>query len=48
MLQRMKASEGDRKRRNAEVVRDNLRRAWKNARDGLEDFKRLLCDATKD
>jgi hypothetical protein len=44
----MKGSDGDQKRQNAEVVRDKLRRAWKNAGDGLEDFKRLLCDATKD
>lgn len=48
MLQRMRGSEGDRKRRNAEVVRDKLSRAWTNTGDGLEDFKRLLRDATKD
>jgi hypothetical protein len=48
VLQRMKGSEGDRKRRNAEVVRDKLSRAWGNTGDGLEDFKRLLRDATKD
>lgn len=48
MLRRMKGSEGDRKRRNAEVVRDKLSRAWKIGGDGLEDFKRLLRDATKD
>jgi len=48
VLQRMKGNEGDRKRRNTKVVRDKLSRAWKNAGDGLEDFKRLLRDATKD
>jgi hypothetical protein len=48
MLRRMRGSEGDRKRRNAEVVRDKLSRAWTNTGDGLEDFKRLLRDATKD
>jgi hypothetical protein len=48
VLQRMKGSEGDRKRRNAETVRDNLGRAWENAGDGLDDFKRLLRDAAKD
>jgi hypothetical protein len=48
VLRRMKGSEGDRKRRNAEVVRDKLSRAWKIGGDGLEDFKRLLRDATKD
>ena len=48
VLRRMKGSEGDRKRRNAEVVRDKLSGAWKNAGDGLEDFKRLLRDASKD
>ena len=48
VLRRMKASEGDRKRRNAEVVRDKLGKAWKNEGDGLEDFKRFLRDATKD
>jgi hypothetical protein len=44
----MKGSEGDRIRRNAEAVRDNLSSAWKNAGDGTEDFKSLLRDATKD
>jgi hypothetical protein len=44
----MKGSEGDQKRGNAEVVRDKLSRAWKNDGDGLDDFKTLLRDATKD
>ena len=48
VLRRMKEDEGDRKRRNAEVIRDKLGRAWKNGGDGLEDFRRLLRDATKD
>jgi len=48
VLQRMKGSEGDRKRRNAAVVREKLSRAWKNGGDGLQEFKRLLRDATKD
>jgi hypothetical protein len=48
VLRRMKGSEGDRKRRNAEFVRDQISRAWKNTGDGLEDFKRLLRDATKE
>jgi hypothetical protein len=43
----MKGSEGDRRRRNAEALRDKLSRAWKDAGDGLEDFKSLLGDATK-
>ena len=47
VFRRMKGSEGDRKRRNAEVVRDKLSGAWKNAGDGLENFKSLLRDATK-
>ena len=48
VLRRMKGSEGERKRRNAEAVRDKLSRSWKNGGDGLEDFQRLLRDATRD
>jgi hypothetical protein len=48
VFRRLTGSEGDRKRRNAEVVRDKLSSAWKNAGDGTEDFKSLLRDATKD
>lgn len=48
LLRRIKGSEGDQKRRNAGVVRDKLSRAWKNDGDGLDDFKTLLRDATKD
>jgi hypothetical protein len=48
VLRRIKGSEGDRKRKNAEVVRDKFSRAWKNAGDGLEDFKRILRDTMKD
>ena len=48
VLRRIKETEGGRKRRNAEVIRDKLGRAWKNDGDGLEDFRRLLRDATKD
>jgi hypothetical protein len=47
VFRRMKGSEGDRKRRNAEVIRDKLSSAWKNAGDGTEDFKSLLRDVTK-
>ena len=48
VFRRMKGSEGNRKRQNAEVVRDKLSKAWKNAGDGFEDFKSLLHDAMKD
>ncbi|KDR66298.1 hypothetical protein GALMADRAFT_1162382 [Galerina marginata CBS 339.88] len=48
ILRRMKGAEGDRKRKNAEGVRDKLGRARKGAGDGQEDFKRLLRDATKE
>ena len=48
VFRRIMGSEGDQKRRNAEAVRDKLSRAWKNAGEGVEDFRRLLCDATKD
>ena len=44
----MRGSEGDRKRLNAEAIRDKLSKAWKNAGDGLEGFKSLLRDATRD
>ena len=48
VLRRIKEAEGDRKRRNAEAIRDKLGRAWKDGGEGLEDFRRLLRDATKD
>jgi hypothetical protein len=44
----MKEGEGDRKKRNAEVIKHKLGRAWKNGGEGLEDFRRLLRDATKE
>ena len=46
VFRRMKGSEGERKRRNAEALRDKLSRSWKNAGDAREDFKSLLRDAT--
>jgi hypothetical protein len=48
MLQRIGGEEGATKRRNAEEVRDRFRRAWEVDGTGLEDFKRLLQDVTKD
>ena len=48
LLRRMKEDEGDRKRRNAVIIKDKLRSAWQSGGDGLEDFRRLLRDATKD
>ena len=48
VFRRIKGSEDERKRRNAEVLKDKLSKSWKNAGDGLEDFKSLLRDATKD
>ena len=48
VLRRMKEAEGDRKRRNAEIIRDKLSSAWQNGGDGHEDFRRLLRDATKE
>jgi hypothetical protein len=48
MLQRVGGEEGATKRRNAEEVRDRFRRAWEVGGTGLEDFKRLLQDVTKD
>ena len=48
MFRRIKGSEGERKRRNAEALRDKLSKSWENGGDGLEDFKGLLRDATKD
>ena len=47
VFRRIKGSEGERKRRNAEALRDKLNKSWKNAGDALEDFKSLLRDATK-
>ena len=48
VLQKIEGEEGARKRRNAEEVGDRFRRAWEVGGTGLEDFKRLLQDATRD
>jgi len=48
ILARMKGNEGDRMRRNSEAIRDKLSLCWKDAGDSLDDFRRLLRDATKD
>ena len=48
VFRRIKGSEGERKRRNVEALRDKLNRAWKNGGDGFEEFRNLLRDATKD
>ena len=48
MFRRIKGSEGERKGRNAEALRDKLSKSWENDGDGLEDFKSLLREATKD
>ena len=48
VLQRIGEEEGARKRRNAEEVGNRFRKAWEVGGTGLEDFKRLLRDVTRD
>lgn len=48
VLQRARGEEGARKRRNAELLGDKLRGAWKKGGEGLGDFERLMRDTTKD
>jgi hypothetical protein len=45
VLQSARGEEGARKRRNAEVLRDNLKKAWEE--EGLVNLRRLLRDASK-
>jgi hypothetical protein len=43
-LQNTRGSEGERKRRNAESIRDKWRESWEEGGDALRDLRRLLTD----
>lgn len=47
VLQSARGEEGEKKRRNAEVIRNNLKQAWEEDGEGLTDLRRLLRDALK-
>lgn len=47
VLQRAKGEEGQRKRKNAELIRDNLKAAWEEGGEGLESMRQFLQDTSK-
>ena len=47
VLQSARGDEGKRKRRNAEVMRDKLKKAWEEDGEGLVSFRRFLRDTSK-
>ena len=38
--------EGEKKRQNAELIKDKLRKEWEEGGDALSDWRRLLTDCT--
>ena len=44
VFERMRGEEGERKRRNAERLRDSFREGWEEGGVALRDFMRLLGD----
>jgi hypothetical protein len=48
VLQMARGAECERKRRNAEAMRDKLRMAWEEGGESLEDMRRVLRLASKD
>ena len=47
VLQSARGEEGEKKRKNAELIRDNLKKAWEEGGEGLESMRRFLRDASK-
>ncbi|KAF8227378.1 UDP-Glycosyltransferase/glycogen phosphorylase, partial [Tricholoma matsutake] len=47
VLQSARGEEGKKKRRNAEVLRDNLRKAWEEDGEGMINLRRFLRDSSK-
>jgi len=47
VLQSARGKEGERKRRNAEMIRDKLKKGWEEDGEELVNFRRLLRDTSE-